>query len=281
MTPSIMKFNRAADVERVGSLVQVMEEKQAVQLLEKQIMAARQLDKRVTWSPEYKKWHRDTSVAIRKIFGPDSGHVKEFEEIPFGLMMATSSTTDQEFHHAYLEGFGEAEMLLRSMIDELETFTVETVVVASNPVERLIRICDRFHAVVRQVRVRHDNRATLVVNDEYDVQDLLHALLHIEFDDIRREEWTPSYAGGCSRMDFLLKTEQVVLEVKKTRKGLDAKKIGEELTIDHAHYQTHPDCKMLVCFVYDPDSRVSNPRGLESDLERLPGTPVKVLVRPQ
>ena len=65
------------------------------------------------------------------------------------------------------------------------------------------------------------------VDDEYDVQYLTHALLLLDFEDVRPEEWTPSYAGGSSRMDFLMKAEKIVLEVKKTRKGLKAKEIGE------------------------------------------------------
>ncbi|HEY7402401.1 MAG TPA: hypothetical protein VIB39_02685 [Candidatus Angelobacter sp.] len=41
-------------------------------------------------------------------------------------------------------------------------------------------LCDRFHAVAKQLRKRHDNRSTLGVNDECDVQDF-HALLRIFF----------------------------------------------------------------------------------------------------
>ena len=63
---------------------------------------------------------------------------------------------------------------------------------------------------------------TLDVEDEYDVQDLLHALLRLYFKDIRPEEWTPGYAGTSSSMDFLLHPEEIVIEVKKTRKGLRA-----------------------------------------------------------
>ncbi|MEI6002257.1 hypothetical protein H3V53_35580 [Paraburkholderia bengalensis] len=37
------------------------------------------------------------------------------------------------------------------------------------------------------------------MTDEYDVQDLLHGVLHLEFDDIRPEEWCPSYAGTGTR----------------------------------------------------------------------------------
>jgi hypothetical protein len=121
----------------------------------------------------------------------------------------------------------------------------------------------------------------LHIKDEYDTQDLLHALLHLHFDDIRAEEWTPSYAGGCSRVDFLLKTEGVIIEVKKTRSTLTARNIGAELIVDCQRYRAHPDCKKLLCFVYDPEGWISSPRGLENDLKRKDDDfEVKVLVMP-
>src|SRR6266851_4668899 len=69
---------------------------------------------------------------------------------------------------------------------------------------RLERILGRFHQVAKQLQKRHAGKDTLRIMDEYDVQDLLHALLKIDFNDIRAEEWTPSYAGKSARMDFLL-----------------------------------------------------------------------------
>ena len=129
-------------------------------------------------------------------------------------------------------------------------------------------ICNHFHQAVRQMRNRHDNRSTIDVNDEYDVQDLLLAFLRLLFDVVRAEEWTPSYAGSASRMDFLLNKEKVVIEVKKTRKNLGAKEVGEQLMIDIERYTAHPDCETLICFVYDPEGRVANPVGIENDLNR-------------
>jgi len=38
-----------------------------------------------------------------------------------------------------------------------------------------------------------------------DVQDFLHAILKLYFDDIRTEEWHHSFAASYSRTDFLLK----------------------------------------------------------------------------
>lgn len=141
---------------------------------------------------------------------------------------------------------------------------------------------ERFHLVARQLRNRHADRPTLDINDEYDVQDLLHALLRLFFDDVRAEEWTPNYAGGSARMDFLLKAEQVVIEVKKTRQGLGAKEVGDQLLVDIGRYSQHQDCRNLVCFVYDPDARIGNPAGMERDLSHpVNGLDVRVFVRPR
>ena len=143
-------------------------------------------------------------------------------------------------------------------------------------------VLTRFHSVVVQLRDRHDGRETLDVNDEYDVQDLLHALLRLHFEDIRPEEWTPSYAGSTARTDFLLPQIDTFVEVKKTRKGLDAKTIGEQLIIDIERYQNHPQCRRLVCFVYDQEGRIANPKGLENDLvSRNRDIEVQVWIRPQ
>lgn len=153
---------------------------------------------------------------------------------------------------------------------------------ARTPIETLEHLANRFHVVARRLHVRHGGRETLKVNDEYDVQDLLHALLLTEFEDVRPEEHTPSYAGGSSRMDFLLKDEQVVVEVKCARDGLGGKEVGEQLSVDIVRYQSHPNCKSLFCFVYDPSGRINNPRGLENDLSHdRHGLPTIVRVRPK
>jgi hypothetical protein len=148
-----------------------------------------------------------------------------------------------------------------------------------NAVEKVVRILDRFHVVARQLQNRYSNRETITINDEYDVQNLLHALLKIDFDDIRPEEHTPSYASGSSRMDFLIKASSMVIETKKTRNSLTAKEVGDELAIDIARYRNHPDCKILICFVYDPEARIGNPVGLTKDVQKLSTTELEVIVR--
>ena len=170
--------------------------------------------------------------------------------------------------------------ILRAVCEDMLDIQTEVVPMAA-PLLFLEQVCERFHIVARQLRSRREGRPTLSVHDEYDAQDLLHALLFLHFEDVRAEEWSPSYAGKSSRLDFLLKREQIVVEVKKTRENLGAREVGTQLIEDIARYQSHPDCRALVCFVYDPEGLVANPRGLETDLGRDSPFPVKVYIRPK
>ena len=204
------------------------------------------------------------------LFGDDSGYYLNFNAVKVvpkvkGLSMITGVSNEPD---AYKHGLREYDSLLHGMITEIELRDDEEFDKLRDSIAIVQIICNHFHQAVRQMRNRHDNRSTIDVNDEYDVQDLLHAFLRLHFDDVRAEEWTPSYAGSASRMDFLLKKEKVVIEVKKTRKNLGAKEVGEQLMIDIERYTAHPDCETLICFVYDPEGRVANPVGIENDLNR-------------
>lgn len=219
----------------------------------------------------FEAWRRKCRVVLDRIFGDDSQQSSDLMAIKYSFHGIRSLGDNGPVIRAFENGLEKAKEVLRSFIWEIERLGVQSEEQDDDPrrVIKLIElICARFHSVARQIRQRHDDRPTLDVVDEYDVQDLLHTLLRLYFEDVRAEEWTPSYAGSASRMDFLLKNEQIVIEVKKTRKGLDAKKVGEELILDIAHYRSHPNCKTLICFVYDPENRITNPVGLESDLAR-------------
>jgi len=144
-------------------------------------------------------------------------------------------------------------------------------------VQILAGISRRFHTFASQLTHRHDNRRPLRIKDEYDVQDVLHALLKLHFDDVRPEEWAPSHGGSSKRMDFLLKHEEIVVEAKMTRKTLAQKGVLDELTKDIETYRSHPNCRTLLCLVYDPERRCDNPAALEADLTG-PRGPLNVIV---
>jgi hypothetical protein len=113
---------------------------------------------------------------------------------------------------------------------------------------------------------RRKGAEQLRFTNEYDVQDLLHSLLRPWVQDVRPEEYTPSYASKSTRMDFLLPAHELVVETKCVRDRQHAKNIGDELLLDIGHYAAHPTCKKLWCVVYDPQHLLTNPEGL-SDLD--------------
>jgi hypothetical protein len=136
----------------------------------------------------------------------------------------------------------------------------------SAPVDLVISLCRRFPLFVDQLQRRQRGRGSFPVNDEYDVQDLLHALLKLHFEDVRPEEYTPSYGGNSSKVDFYLPHERIVVEAKKTRANLGQREVTDELLIDAARYTKMNDVDTLICLVYDPDRRCSNPASIENDI---------------
>lgn len=209
-------------------------------------------------------WATQSMTFLESVLKPDHSYVRSFAKLS-EKPSPTHADQGLEVLRAVREDLAQGFLDTEERIDPW--FPIET-------------ICNRFHIVARQIRARYNGRETLCVTDEYDVQYLLHALLRLYFEDIRPEEYTPSYAGGSSRMDFLLKAEQIVVEVKKTRDSMSPKDLGSQLIEDIDRYQAHPDCKLLVCFVYDPEGLIPNPRGIESDLSRDDPLRVRVLIRP-
>jgi len=138
------------------------------------------------------------------------------------------------------------------------------------PLRRLERILRRLPQVSRSIEKakRYSSRESLEIKDEYDVQDLLKGVLHLDFDDVRPEVWTPNYAGTNSRTDFLLPPECIVIEVKHTKNAKAQIKIVEELIIDIARYKSIPHVKHLVCAVWDTEHHLTNPVALKTDLEK-------------
>lgn len=208
---------------------------------------------------KYKTWIGRVKKLLEDSYGKDSVFYNDFIKAQKGFY-----STNYEILTKQLRPVFDAA---KSDLPYALPVNINTVIKETDNLEVIINILRRFPAFCRQLKKRYNDRDTIEVNDEYDVQDLVHALLVLHFDDVRPEEASPSYAGSSSRQDFMLKKEKIVIEVKKARKSLGAGKIGEELIIDMARYRAHPDCDTLICFVYDPEGWVNNPIGVIADLE--------------
>lgn len=251
----------------------------AISKLEKRLIDLEQFDPRIQLrnSPAVTSLEVSLGDTFDKIFGIGTAERERYAEISTldkGGWAYMGTVSLEETRNFLRMGQQEAIATITGLIKSFKEDIEDEGKFISSPVspthqaciENIKLICQKFHLVATQLAKRHSNRVTLEVNDEYDVQDLMHSLLRIYFKDIRDEEWTPSYAGGASRVDFLLKEIKTVVEIKKTRANLKGRELGEELLIDIHRYRAHPDCKNLICFVYDPKGYIQNPSGMEHDL---------------
>lgn len=76
-------------------------------------------------SAQFKKWIRDTQVALEHIFGKESRHITDFNQIRYSLGAFSSSTPDHKFHQRYVEGLENARHVLVSMIEEIQEYWEE------------------------------------------------------------------------------------------------------------------------------------------------------------
>ncbi|WP_272990496.1 MULTISPECIES: hypothetical protein [Hyphomonas] len=149
-------------------------------------------------------------------------------------------------------------------------------------IDRIVSLCRRFPLLLKPIQNRHAKRTPFEINDEYDVQDLFHGILRLHFDDVRPEEVSPSVAGGSSRVDFLLKHERLVVEAKFMGQSMSQKKLRSQLIEDITLYAAMDHVDTLVCLVYDPDLKCTNPRAIETDLQNSIGRlEVRIIVCPQ
>lgn len=226
-------------------------------------------------------WKHEVDNVIKGIYGDKSPEYRAIHGCLFPIL-GPPRRTPVDYHQEHLKRLDTLFVKLKGFESAIELLDDDESNDDSDAVNVLIQILSRFHKFVRQLKNRHDKRVPIEIKDEYDVQDLLHAILRLHFDDVRPEENLPSYAGSSSRVDFALKKEEILIEVKKTRHNLRDKELGEQLILDKAHYKVNSDYRTLICFIYDPDELIINPSGLKRDLSEANSTMnVVVVISPQ
>jgi DNA-binding response OmpR family regulator len=133
---------------------------------------------------------------------------------------------------------------------------------------------------------RGHKRPPFVLSNEYDVQDLMHTILKSFYPDVVAEEYTLKRAGKTKRLDLVIRGLEAVIETKMIRDKSHASHISDELDIDIRGYVSHPHCRRLFCYVYDPKHLIKEPRQIERDLageSSQDGATIdaSVLIRPQ
>jgi hypothetical protein len=141
------------------------------------------------------------------------------------------------------------------------------------PVAALESLLRRLPRTVLQLRTRHGERLPFRVADVHDLEDLLRALLPLQFDDVRPICRTPSYDAG-TRTDFLLVSPvggRALALTPKWAAGQSEAALTAEWEEDVRYHEAERDCGLLVGFVYDPEGRLRDPVALETGWSRPRG----------
>jgi CheY-like chemotaxis protein len=132
--------------------------------------------------------------------------------------------------------------------------------------EDIQTILNEFSTASLILQSRGHKKTRVQINDEYDIQDLLHFLYKPLFPDVVPEEYIPKRATRTKRVDLVIRGLETVIETKIARSVEHGRKIPDELDIDIRGYSTHPYCRRLICYVYDPKNHIVDPRAVETDL---------------
>jgi len=137
--------------------------------------------------------------------------------------------------------------------------------IAPDPDVNLIeQICKRVPNAARILfnRQRKD-KAPFVVEDEYDVQDLLHAILRAYLKYSVQEDPLPKVAGTkSSRADISIEELGILIEVKFVRGPDDQKRIFHEFSQDLVVYTSWSSLRILLFMIYNSDD-LRDPEALE------------------
>ena len=94
---------------------------QARNRLSKSLAQIPELQQLNTDTEDFKKWSRNTRIAISYTFGDESPQVEEFKQISF-FPRYVLSNDGSDYVYAYRDGLVRAKVLLESMLDEIEEY---------------------------------------------------------------------------------------------------------------------------------------------------------------
>lgn len=133
-------------------------------------------------------------------------------------------------------------------------------------IDMIFTILDRFTSATKPLAERRKGKSPILIDDEYDLQDILQLILKPFFPTIRIEEVVSGQESErFLKIDILIKPLKIGIECKYIRDKTHAKKIVKEINDDIQTYHKNQDCEILIFFIYDKTFQIDNPYLLEEE----------------
>jgi hypothetical protein len=125
-------------------------------------------------------------------------------------------------------------------------FRIGGVTTKNADIELAELVCSRFTRAARSLLTRRAGKRAFVIEDEYDGQDLLHAILRSYFKYPVRENPLSKIAGSAStRADLSIDELGLIIEVKFAKGPRDQRRIEKEISEDLVFYTAWKPLKYL------------------------------------
>jgi hypothetical protein len=132
----------------------------------------------------------------------------------------------------------------------------------------VLQLCQRLPSAARILGKRQHGKPTYEITDEYDVQDLLHAVLRAYLKYSVHEEPLAKVGGSRSgRADVAIEELGAIIEVKFVRGPSDQQRVVDEYSNDLLLYTKWPHLKHFIYVIYN-----SNDLRDPEALDKLAGT---------
>jgi hypothetical protein len=165
----------------------------------------------------------------------------------------TIAQLSELFPHRVGNNAKQAPFTLESESTNHDDLVADTVQL-DTPLERVLVICSRLQYAAQALVDRREKHTELPMSDEYDVQDLLVAVLRASFRLTIEEQFLEKLANAKSgKVDVVLKDYGIVVEIKFARESKDQSKFAKAFAEDVQLYAKWPQLKHLIFLVYNAD----------------------------
>lgn len=177
------------------------------------------------------------SVLILSVY--DSNTVKE-TELNTALQSITSGT--------------DIDVQSQILLEDIES-TLLSIRYVNKSADEVVRdILNNFsNAIQKIIKNRRKDHPDFIIEDEYDVQDILYVILKSVFPNLRDEDAIGKVGAKTTKIDLIIREERILVEVKMIKaKDSNETHFIEQLKTDFESYHECKWLRKLFCFVYDP-----------------------------
>lgn len=229
---------------------------------------------------EFSRWKESVAITILTALNNNENHPIY---IRLNKLFSEGQNTAPAFRRQYLRPaeLKGVESILENVISLLEDKIYNATSSSANKqMDVLTNIFQNFHRFAQQLQDRQKNAVPIIIENEYALQDFVHAILRLHFNWVEKEFPLPTYCGKASRIDFYLKEERIGIEVKFASKNLMEDKLRKQLIEDKEQYLKSGFFDEIIFFIYNPQMALNKPEVLNDIEEQTKSCMVRVVVVP-